>query len=327
MSHLLERQAPRQQSQRQAWNARTAGVLLLMAALVLLSGCATSPRLASPGEMGVAERTYIDGVPFHAQRDYQCGPASLAMVLNHSDVDVSVDTLIPQVFLPNRDGSVQPEMQSTVRRYDRVSFVLDGNFASLLEELDAGHPVVVMQNLSLPLWPMWHYAVAIGYDLDEQLLTLHSGEEANRQESFRRFDATWARSERWAMVALPPGELPVSVGPRRAMDAIASFEQANDAEAALPAWRSVTERWPQDAMAWFALGNAEYGAGQPEEAVEAFRHATEQQPDLAVAWLNLGLTLEGLGEHSEAHRALQQAASLPGRWQDAAEQALTRFND
>ena len=327
MSHLLERQAPRQQSERQTWNARTAGVLLLMAALLLLSGCATGPRLASPGDMGVAERTYIDGVPFHAQRDYQCGPASLAMVLNYAEVDVSVDTLIPQVFLPNREGSVQPEMQSTVRRYDRVSFVLDGNFASLLEELDAGHPVVVMQNLSLPLWPMWHYAVAIGYDLDEQLLTLHSGEEANRQESFRRFDATWARSERWAMVALPPGELPVSTEPRRAMDAIASFEQANDAEIALPAWRAVTERWPQDAMAWFALGNAEYGAGHPEDAANAFRHATDRQPDLAVAWLNLGLTLEGLGQRSEAHQALQQAASLPSRWQDDAKQALTRFND
>ena len=327
MSHLLERQAPRQQSERQAWNARTAGVLLLMAALLLLSGCATSPRLASPSDMGIAERTYIDGVPFHAQRDYQCGPASLAMVLNHSGVDASVDTLIPQVFLPNRDGSVQPEMQSTVRRYDRVSFVLDGNFPSLLEELDAGHPVVVMQNLSLPLWPMWHYAVAIGYDLDEQLMTLHSGEEANRTESFRRFDATWARSERWAMVALPPGELPVSVGPRRAMDAIASFEQANDAESALPAWRAVTARWPQDAMAWFAQGNAEHSAGHPDAAAEAFRQATEQQPDMAVAWLNLGLTLEGLGERDEAYQALQQAASLPSRWQDQAEQALRRFSD
>lgn len=308
-------------------NARFAGVLLLMLTISVLAGCATGPRLASPSDMGIAERSYIDDIPFHAQRLYQCGPASLAMVLNASGVDVSVDTLIPQVFLPNREGSVQPEMQATVRRYDRIGFVLDGNFESLLSELDTGHPVVVMQNLSLPAWPMWHYAVAIGYDLDEELLTLHSGEEANRLESFRRFDSTWARSERWAMVVLPPGELPPSVGPHRAMEAIAAFERANTASDALPAWQSVVERWPDVAMGWFALGNAEHADGDPEAAAGAFRQATEQQPDLAVAWLNLGLTLEGLGELDDARQALDRAAALPGRWQDDAREALARLTD
>lgn len=313
--------------ERQPRNARIAGVLLLVTSLLLLAGCATGPRLASPVDMGVAERTYIDGVPFHAQRDYQCGPASLAMVLNHGGVDVSVDTLIPQVFLPGREGSVQPEMQATVRRYERVGFLLDGNFSSLLAELDAGNPVVVMQNLSLPAWPMWHYAVAVGYDLDEELLTLHSGEEANRTESFRRFDATWARSERWAMVVLPPGEIPVSVGPRRAMEAIAAFEQANDATSALPAWRAVTERWPQDAMGWFALGNAEHAGGNPTAAAEAFQQATARQPDMAVAWLNLGLTLEGLGDTEAARQALQQAMTLSSQWQDSAAEGLARLSE
>lgn len=325
MSRLSERAMPAQQPPQKPWNARLAGVLLLMASLLLMNGCATTPRLASHSEMGIAERVYIDGVPFHAQREYQCGPASLAMALNYSDVDVSVDTLIPQVFLPHREGSVQPEMQATVRRYGHISFLLDGSFSSLLQELDAGNPVVVMQNLSLPAWPMWHYAVAIGYDLDEQLMTLHSGEEANRLESFRRFDATWARSERWAIVALPPGELPVSIGPRRAMEAIAAFEQANGAEPALPAWRAVTERWPSDATAWFALGNAEHSAGNPTAATEAFRQASERDPEMAAAWLNLGLTLEELGDREAAHQALAQAAGLPGPWQQHAEEALARL--
>ncbi|GGX93410.1 hypothetical protein GCM10007160_21230 [Litchfieldella qijiaojingensis] len=292
----------------------------------LMTGCATGPRLASPSDMGIAERGHIDDVPFHAQRLYQCGPASLAMVLNASGVDVGVDTLIPQVYLPGREGSIQPEIQASVRRYGRIGFVLDGNFESLLSELDAGHPVMVMQNLSLPVWPMWHYAVAIGYDLNEELLTLHSGEEANRLESFRRFDATWARSDRWALVVLPPGEFPVSVGPRRAMQAIAAFEQANDAQAALPAWQAMTKRWPEDAMGWFALGNARHADGDANGATTAFREATERRPDLAVAWLNLGLTLEGLGKIDEARQALRRAAELPGRWQDEARGALARLN-
>ena len=277
--------------------------------------------------MGVAQSAYIEGVPFHAQREYQCGPASLAMALEASGVEVSVDTLVDQVFLPGRQGSVQPEMQAAVRRHNRISFVLDGDFTALLRELDAGRPVVVLQNLSLQAWPVWHYAVVIGYDLDARLLTLHSGTEANRLESFRRFDATWARSERWAMVVLPPGELPVTMRPRRAMEAIDAFEQASSAEDALPAWRAVVARWPEFAMGWFALGNAEYAAGNRWEAVEHFREATRHKPGLAVAWLNLGLALETLDEHEEARVALREAASLPSQWQDRAEEALARLGD
>lgn len=303
-------------------NARFAGVLLLGLLAMVLAGCASGPRLAEPEDMNVPERALLDDVPFHGQRDYQCGPASLAMVLQSSGVDVDVDTLIPQVFLPGREGSVQPEMLATVRRHGRVGFVIDGRFESLFEELAAGNPVVVMQNLSLPTWPMWHYAVAIGYDLGDKNMIVHSGMEPARLESFKRFDSTWARSEYWAFVALPPGELPASIKPGRAMDAISAFEGTNGAEAAIPAWQALVDRWPEHAMGWFALGNAHHATGDPDVAAKAFRQATEQQPDLAVAWLNLGLTLQELGERQQARQALQRAAELPGRWQESAREAL-----
>lgn len=309
----------------QIQNARLAGVLLSMLVLSLLTGCASGPRLASPSEMGVPQRVMIEGIPFHAQQEYQCGPASLAMVLNASHVDVDVDTLIPQVFLPGREGSVQPEMQAAVRRYQRISFVLDGTFESLLRELAAGYPVVVMQNLSLPAWPMWHYAVAIGYDLGEEVMTLHSGEQANRLESLRRFDATWARSNRWAMVALPPGELPVSIDEHKAAESIAAFEQVAGISAALPAWQAVVERWPTYAMGWFALGNTTHAEGNLSAAASAFKQAVELRPDLAAGWLNLGLTLESLNQRDEAITALRRAIRIEGKWQAQAESALQRL--
>lgn len=308
-------------------SVRLAGALLFAIVLVLLAGCATGPRLAPSASMGVAERAHLEDVPFHAQREYQCGPAALAMALNASGVNVSPDALVSHVFLPERRGSVQPEMLAAARRHDRVSFVLDGGVESLLRELDAGNPVIVLQNLSLGLWPMWHYAVAVGYDLDANRLLLHSGEEVNRPVSFRRFDATWARSDRWAMVALRPGELPAAIKPDPAMEAILAFEQANSADAALPAWRAMTERWPRFAMGWFALGNAEHAAGNLNNAVSAFRQATEDDAGLAVAWLNLGLVLEELEEDDKAREALQEAASLSSPWRDQAREALSRLGE
>ena len=303
-------------------NARDAGVLLFCTGLLLLTGCATGPPLPSTSDMRVTESAYIDSVPFHPQSDYQCGPAALAMALNASNVDVSVDDLIPQVFLPEREGSVQLEMQAVVRRYNRISYVLDGSTQSLIQELDAGNPVIVMQNLALSFWPIWHYAVVIGYDLHQSRITLHSGKEADRPMRFRRFDATWARSDRWAMVVLPPGKLPASTNPGNAIEAIVAFERANNAYDALPAWRSVVERWPKSAMGWLALGNAKHACGQIEKALFAFENATEQDPNLAAAWMNLGLTLKAIGQYDDARHALRMALSLPNPWHDRIKEAL-----
>ncbi|WP_416137137.1 PA2778 family cysteine peptidase [Halomonas sp. HK25] len=312
----------RQQAAATKRNARPAGVLALVLLMLTLAGCAGTPRLADSTEQALTRQLLLDDVPFHAQRDYQCGPASLAMVLNDAGVDVEVDTLIPQVFLPGRDGSVQPEMLATVRRHGRIPFVIDGRLEALLLELDAGHPVVVMQNLSLPAWPMWHYAVAIGFDLERNELILHSGEEPRRVESFRRFDATWARSERWAFVALPPGELPAGVRPHRAMEAISAFERLQGAETALPAWEALAERFTDNGLVFFGLGNARHATGDASAAIAAFERAVDAQPGLAVAWLNLGLARRDQGDAAGATRALEQAAALPGHWQPHARQAL-----
>ncbi|MBE0487438.1 MAG: PA2778 family cysteine peptidase [Halomonas sp.] len=295
--------------------------------LALLTGCASTPRLADTTEDRLPRQLLLDEVPFHAQRYYQCGPASLAMVLNDAGVDVEVDTLIPQVFLPGREGSVQPEMLATVRRHGRIPFVIDGHLDGLLLELDEGHPVVVMQNLSLPAWPMWHYAVAIGFDLDRNELILHSGEEPRRVESFRRFDATWARSDRWAFVALPPGELPAGVRPHRAMEAISDFESLQGAETALPAWESLAKRFTDNGLVHFGLGNARYTTGDASGALTAFERAVSAEPGLAVAWLNLGLARRGQGDAAGAREALEEAAALHGHWQPHARQALETLEE
>ncbi|WP_326521419.1 PA2778 family cysteine peptidase [Halomonas rhizosphaerae] len=293
-----------------------------MLLLLTLAGCASTPQLADTTERELPRRALLEDTPFHGQRDYQCGPASLAMVLNDGGVDVDVDTLISQVFLPGREGSVQPEMLGTVRRHGRIPFSIDGNLDALLTEIDAGHPVVVMQNLSLPAWPVWHYAVAIGFDLDEETMILHSGMEPERVESVKRFDATWARSDRWAFVALPPGEMPATGDGKAALDAIADFERVQGAKAALPAWEAFTERYPETAMGHFALGNTRHATGDSQGAIDAFEQAVAQEPDLAVAWLNLGLLHRELGEPDEARKALQRAVALPGAWQEQARQVL-----
>lgn len=309
------------------WRRTTRGPVLALLAVVSLAGCASGPTLDQQHLARLSsQHQLLDDVPFHAQRDYQCGPATLSMMLEASGQAADVETLIPKLFLPDREGSVQPEMLATARRQGRIPFVIPANFNALLIELDAGHPVAVMQNLSLAAFPMWHYAVVIGYDISTEQLTLHSGMERASEVTFARFDATWARSERWAFVALPPGELPASMDAGALLEPISDFEQVAGSQQALPAWQAAVRQYPDHAMLTFALGNALYDSDDTQGAISAFREATRLDPGLTEAWLNLGLLLKG-SHPTEAHSALEKAASLKGPWQTQARLAMEALAD
>src|SRR6185503_18423833 len=86
-------------------------------------------------------------------------------------------------------------------------------------------PVIVLQNLALDWYPVWHYAVAIGYDLEARRITLRSGEERRLQMPLSTFEHTWRRSGYWAMLALPPRRLPASVAVADYLSAVTRLEK------------------------------------------------------------------------------------------------------
>jgi hypothetical protein len=101
-------------------------------------------------------------------------------------------------------------MLAAARRNGAASMTIPPRIDALLAELAAGNPVLVFQNLSLPIKPMWHYAVAVGYDLGRGDIILRSGTTERLVMPLSTFEHTWARSGYWAMVALPPGRQPWS---------------------------------------------------------------------------------------------------------------------
>ncbi len=121
----------------------------------------------------------------------------------HAGRESTPEALVPQVYLPARKGSLQAEMLATARRHRLVAYPLAPRLEDLLREIAAGNPVVVLQNLALDWAPQWHYAVAIGYDLDAREIVLRSGVTRRLAMTLDTFERTWARSGHWAMLALP----------------------------------------------------------------------------------------------------------------------------
>ena len=152
----------------------SAVVALILWALV---GCATpeTDRLLDD-PTGLPPRAEVAGVPFFPQEQYYCGPAALATVLSWSGLSVTQDEVAAQVYTPGREGTLRSDVVAAARRNGRLAVPVD-RLADLTAELAAGRPVVVFQNLGLGWFPVWHYAVVVGYDLSAGDLVLRSGLE------------------------------------------------------------------------------------------------------------------------------------------------------
>ncbi len=298
-------------SRRAELGLRRAFLLALTGAV--LTGCsATLPveqRMSLPG---LPERVELTEVPFYSQDDHQCGPASLAMALNWAGARTTPERLVPQIYLPARHGSLQPELLVATRRLGYLGYVLEPGLDSVLLELAAGHPVVVMQNRGLGWYPVWHYAVAVGFDAGHQEVILRSGRQKRHVVSLRVFERTWRRAEYWALVVLPPGEMPPTARESPYIQAVLGLEQLGHWRAAALAYRAAVARWPQSLSARMGLGNSLYATGDLAGAQQAYRQATLDHPTAGVAFNNLAQTLADQGHWQEAEQAAQRAVSLGG---------------
>jgi tetratricopeptide (TPR) repeat protein len=298
---------------------------LLAAGLLLLAGCATRAPVLQPI---VAESTgdplvELTDTPFYPQQAYQCGPAALATVLNANGVAVSPGRLVPQVYLPERRGSLQVEIIATARRYGQVPVIIEPNLPALLELLRAGRPVLVLQNLGLSWLPVWHYAVVVGYDATADSLLLRSGTERRKRTSAHDFSRSWKLAENWGVVLLDPGEPPGALDATRYLSAVAALEASGKLDEASRAYRTAATAWPDQALPWLGLGNVYYRQGRLRPARNAYRRAHELAPADPVVANNLAQVLAELGCARQARRILNTLpsdAEIPRAVRDELEQ-------
>jgi hypothetical protein len=280
--------------------------------LILCGGCATTTTNKwNQAADNVPAYHQLSTVPFFPQQKYQCGPASLAMALAWSGLPIDADELAPQVYTPSLKGSLQPAMVAAARRHGRVAYPISGASA-LLREIAAGHPVIVLQNLGLSWVPVWHYAVVIGYDLDKAMIILHSGITDKKTTALRTFENTWARSEHWGLLVLPPSRLPATAEENSYVKAIVGLERARQWPAAVEGYKTALHRWPQSLAAHIGLSNSYYAQGDLESARKVLQKTTLHFPGEGVAFNNLAHVLWKQGRKQEAIKAARRAVMLGG---------------
>ncbi|MFO7594189.1 MAG: PA2778 family cysteine peptidase [Pseudomonadota bacterium] len=289
---------------------RLTGVCLFALQLAACSHNVQSLRLQESAPAGLPPTRELGTTPFFPQERYQCGPAALATVLVANDIRTHPDELIDKVYLPARQGSVPLEMEAAARSYGMLVYPPAPQLEAVVQEIAAGHPVLVLQNLGLSWWPRWHYAVAMGYDLTQGEIVLRSGTTRRYTMPMGVFEATWRRGGFWARVIVPAGTFPATAAPLPYNRAALALEQSGRETAALQSFHAATERWPDSAVGWLARGNLVYRLERYEEAEQSFRNGLGAEPANADLWNNLGYALAGRGCTAQAETAVRCAIAL-----------------
>lgn len=269
----------------------------VLAPALVLGGCASVSPVLAPRLPDDARHTAVDldVTPFNPQTVHQCGPAALATVLQASGVEVSPADLVSRVYLPERQGSLQTELVAATRGYARLPYVIGPGLDTLLAELRAGHPVLVLQNLGFSYYRVWHYAVVVGYLPDDDAVILRSGVTRRLVMPAGRFLRTWRLAGYWGLVVLRPGELPATPSATPYLKAAADLEAIGQSRAAALAYGAAAARWPSQPTAWLGLGNIHYQAGNVLAAEHNYRQAVRVDPGFLPGWNNLAEVLAERG--------------------------------
>lgn len=274
--------------------------------LFILQGCAV---LKEEVNVGLTRPVELTETPFYPQEKYQCGPASLAMVLGASGVQIHPDDLVSKIYLPGRKGSLQLELVAAARQYGRIPYVIDGTLPALIAEIADGRPVLVLQNLGIEVIPVYHYAVVIGVQPDNTFV-LRSGTERRISMAADDFLETWQRSGSWGFVLLKPGELPVHPDPEKYLRTVSAFETVGNAEAATKAYTAAVTAWPGNQNALFALGNNYLRRQEYHQAENIFRKLLAMNPAHIGGLNNLAELLAGRGCYAQAQKIINTTVKL-----------------
>ena len=282
-------------------------------AFLALGLCTSCVSLKPPPQAPGSEALALEGVPLTEFGVETCGAASLSAVLAYWNFDISIEELDQVLPKANNGGVVSLDLLLAARERGFQSELVVGDRAQILENLEAGRPLILMLRVLNAIGErrdLYHYVIVDGFDPRADLVRVQYGDGAARWVSLARLSRSWDDTG-FATIVIQPGGAPgESVDSIRY--AVALEENGRLAEAA-EVYRRLLATAPESALVWANLGNVQAARGLQPEAEVAYRNALELDPDQPEALNNLAwLLLESQGDLDEANELASQAVSLAG---------------
>lgn len=144
----------------------------------------------------------ITGVPFFPRKAFQCGPASLAGVLNFYGENLTPEKIKNKVFRKNLRATTTLDMLLYPRQIGFVSRHYKGNPKDLKTAIDNRIPLIVMVDYGLGPVSRNHFMVVVGYTSEAVIINSDTFESAFYP--WRKFLNQWEKTNYWTLRIEPP---------------------------------------------------------------------------------------------------------------------------
>ncbi|NWG04493.1 MAG: peptidase C39 family protein [Syntrophaceae bacterium] len=143
----------------------------------------------------------IRHVPFYPLEDFQCGPASLASVLNFWGIPVTPEEIAIDIYSPSARGTLNLDMQLYPEKKGMKATQYQGSIEDIRNKIDSGYPIIALVDLGLLIYQQNHFMVIMGYD--ENSIIAHSGKERSKTIALKKFIKTWEKTNFWTLWIRP----------------------------------------------------------------------------------------------------------------------------
>jgi ABC-type bacteriocin/lantibiotic exporter with double-glycine peptidase domain len=180
---------------KQGWTPSMPAYLFLALLAFFLHSCAAVSNGNIPESR---QNRIISNVPFYAQEDYQCGPASLAGVMNYWKIDVTPDGIAKEIYSKSAKGTLNIDMVIYPQKKGLFAEQYSGNMKDLKKNIDSGYPLVVLVDYGLWVFQSNHFMVVVGYNEDGVIV--NSGKDKGKFISEEDFIKTWEKTKFWTLL-------------------------------------------------------------------------------------------------------------------------------
>jgi hypothetical protein len=197
------RQVPRKREHTRKTPIRAVQLLFRLAPAFVLSsfiifqGCAAGPDNITSEVSPSIGSGKVNKVPFYPQVSFQCGPASLAGVLNFFGEGVTPDEIAEAIFRRDIRGTVTLDMLLYARKRGFSAEWYNGSVDDIRRSVDGRVPLIVMVDLGFASLSKNHFMVVVGYTPEGVIA--NSGKTREKLIPWKAFLARWNRTKRWAL--------------------------------------------------------------------------------------------------------------------------------
>lgn len=143
----------------------------------------------------------IENVRFYPQQEYQCGPASLAGVLNYWGVDVSPQRIATEIYSKAARGTLDIDMVLYAETTSLRVRHYKGSLEDARAHIDSGHPLIVLVDHGFWIYQRNHFMVVVGYD--NNAIIVNSGKYRLKTLPLKGFLKSWGKTRFWTLLITP----------------------------------------------------------------------------------------------------------------------------